>query len=262
MNKQVSLSLFAGVLATGAIVAFQPSANAASFSFSASDAVNAGCVGQTNCNVNGFFSVGASTTRNAFDPVLTQKTVGGVLGIGIDSSKDANGNPAGETVNNQSLGEIDIDETLSVGFKSAGVLKALDLSFLYRPGVYNDGVFEVALVQADGGIGSGTLRVTSANSAVWSLGGTVTNLALSSKDAGGSYRITNPFGDIKITGFSLKALAQTAPNSTTTPAGAKNSDFTLSRVEVTKVPEPTTVIGLGLVGLLAASRRRKAAKAN
>jgi hypothetical protein len=257
MNKQASLSLLTGVLATGAIAAFQPSANAASFTFSAADAVNAGCVGQTNCNVNGFFTLGASTTRNAFAPVLTQKTVGGVLGIGIDSSKDKNG----ETANNQSAGEIDIDETLKVGFNGAGVLKALDLSFLYRPGVYNDGVFEVALVQADGGIGSGTLRVTSPNSAVWSLGGIVTNLALSSKDKGGSYRISNPFGDIKITGFSLTAVAQ-KDSKGTTPAGAKNSDFTLSKVEVTKVPEPTTVAGLGLVGLLAASRRRKVAKAN
>lgn len=248
MNKHFSLSLLAGVVA-GSAIAFQPSANAASFTFDAQNAAAAGCVGQTTCTVNGFFSLEATTTRNALAPLITEKTIGGVTGIGIDSSKTKNGEKG------QSEGEIDIDEILKVGFKSAGVLKSLDLSFLYRPGVYNDDVFEVALVEANGGVKSGTLTVTGKTSAVWSLGGVVTNLAASSKDNGGSYRISDPFGDLKIAGFSLTAVANKNAKGAI-PTGAKNSDFALSRVEVTKVPEPTTILGLGVVGLLAVSRRR------
>ncbi|HTL90346.1 MAG TPA: PEP-CTERM sorting domain-containing protein, partial [Leptolyngbya sp.] len=37
------------------------------------------------------------------------------------------------------------------------------------------------------------------------------------------------------------------------PAGSANSDFALSSVQV---PEPTTVVGLGMVGLLTFARRR------
>ncbi len=271
MNKH-SLSL-TGLIASSAIAAFQPAAHAASFT--AQDAVNAGCVGQTTCTVNGFFSLNASTTRNSLAPVLTEKTVGGVKGLGIDSSKDKNGKHTGETGNTESFGEIDVDELLGVKFKRAGVLHALDLSFLYKPGSrqYGDDVFEVALATADGKLGSGTLTVTGESSAIWSLGGTVTNLSLSKKDNGGSYSILNPFGNVKITGFSLTAVPALAKDAngvllkdkkgkTYTPVGAKNSDFTLSRVEVTKVPEPTTVLGLGVVGLVAFARRRSAVKAD
>jgi galactose mutarotase-like enzyme len=69
VNK-LSLSLFAGVVASSAIAAYQPSANAASFT--AQDAVSAGCVGVNSCTVNGFFSLETSTTRNALLPVITQ----------------------------------------------------------------------------------------------------------------------------------------------------------------------------------------------
>ncbi len=258
MNKHISLSLIVGLVAGSSIAAFQPSANAASFSFNAQDAIGAGCVGQTTCTVKSFFSVTANTTRNSAPPLLTTKTIGGIQGIGIDSSNPKNG----ETAPNQSVGEIDIDETLNVGFKSVGVLKSLDLSFLYRPSVYGDEVYEIALVRADDGLGSGTLKVTSPNSAVWSLGGIVTNLSLSSKDNGGSYRISDPFGDVKIKGFSLTAVQAKDKDGKTIPVGAKNSDFDLSRVEVTKVPEPTTVLSLGVVGLLAFARRRNELKAD
>lgn len=256
MNK-LSLSVLAGVVASGTIATLQPSAQAASFSFNAQDAVSAGCVGQTTCTVNDFFTLSTTTTRNGQPPLITQKTVGGVLGLGIDSSL----NKDGETARNQSVGEIDIDEIFKVDFKKAGVLKSLDLSFLYRPGVYADDVFEVALVTADNGIKTGTLTVTGLASAVWSLGGTVLNLSPSRKDDGGSYSIINPFGDLKIKGISMTAVQQKDANNKL-PAGAKNSDFALSRVEVTKVPEPATLLGLGVVGLAAFARRRQVAKAD
>ncbi|MCU0549027.1 MAG: PEP-CTERM sorting domain-containing protein [Leptolyngbya sp. Prado105] len=265
MNKLTSLSLLAGLITTGTIATFQSAAAAASFT--ALDAKTACSLttvtptagsfyGDPTCNVNGFTlkatTNSAITGVPAVDRNITFKEVAGLGGLGVRNG--ANSDP--------SSGEIEFDEMLSVGFNNIGILKSLDLSFLYRPGVFNDQVFEVALVQADGGLGTGTLRVTGASSAIWSFaGGTVTNLSLSSVGQGGSYRITNPFGDLEIAGFSLTAVQQTASNGST-PVGGRNSDFTLSRVEVTKVPEPTAMAGLGMFGLLAFARRRKVLKAN
>lgn len=256
MNKQFSLSL-AGIVATGAIVAFQPTANAASFT--AQDAVNAGCVGTTSCTVNGFTLSATDTSSPANPRNITQKTVNGFLGLGV-----ANG-----TTPDPSGGEIDLNEILNVGFGRSLTLKYFDLSFLYQPGVFNDAVFEVALAKATGGTQTGKLRVTGNTSAVWEStdgSGTVVNLSPSVKRGGGSYRILNPFGDDKITGFSLTALrvrsddpTQTCSSGRKCPSGAQNSDFALSAVQV---PEPTTVAGLGLVSLLAFARRRTVAKAD
>ncbi|BAU12646.1 hypothetical protein LEP3755_31770 [Leptolyngbya sp. NIES-3755] len=283
MNKPLSLSLLASVIASGAIVAIQPAAHAASFSFDAQDVLDGGCTpnsrtfnnvkqfyGGSSCTVNDFFTLTASTSRNGANPALTVKELTKVvkkntevfaLGIGVDSSNPQNGEATG------SQGEIDFDELLHVGFKKLGVVSKLDLNLLYRPGVYADEVFEVALATADGGTKQGTLTVTGQSSAVWSLGGTVINLSPSSQGSGGAYQILNPFGDLKVTGFSLTAVRQFAKDKNGNllkdkkgnpyyPQSYKNSDFTLSSVEVTKVPEPATLLGLGVVGLAAFTRRR------
>ncbi|HTL89456.1 MAG TPA: hypothetical protein VL134_08635, partial [Leptolyngbya sp.] len=196
MNKHLPLSLVAGLVAGSTIAAFQPSANAASFT--AQDAVNAGCVGLTSCTVNGFYLKATDNSTPAQDRTITQKTIDGVVGLGVRNGMNSD----------PSSGEIDFNEILSVGFgqpnqQKALTLKSIDLSFLYQPGVYSDKVYEVALVSATGGSQVGKLRVTGDTSAVWSLGGTVTNLAASIVGSGGSYRITNPFGDDKITGVKL-----------------------------------------------------------
>ncbi|MBE9010992.1 PEP-CTERM sorting domain-containing protein [Pseudanabaenaceae cyanobacterium LEGE 13415] len=244
-------------MATGTIAAFESSAHAASFT--AQDAVNAGCVGATTCTVNGF-TLSATDNSNPANPRnITQKNVNGFLGLGVRNGE--NPDPSG--------GEIDFNEILNVGFGRALTLKSLDLSFLYQPGVFADKVFEVALVKATGGIQTGKLRVTGNTTAVWESPtgfGSVLNLSPSTKRGGGSYRITNPFGDDKITGFSLTALkvrsddpTQACSSGRKCPSGSDNSDFALTAVQV---PEPTTVAGLGLVGLLAFARRRTAVKAD
>ncbi|MGG6281575.1 PEP-CTERM sorting domain-containing protein [Leptolyngbya sp. AN03gr2] len=255
MNKQLSLSVLASVVATGAIAAFQPTANAASFT--AQDAVNAGCVGASTCTVNSFKLTATDNSTPANSRTITQKTVNGLLGLGV--SNGTNPDPSG--------GEIDFNEILSVGFGRSLNLKYLDLSFLYQPGVFNDAVFEVALVKETGGTQTGKLRVTGDTSAVWeSTDGSVINLSPSTRRKGGAYRIFNPFGDSKIQGFSLTALKVRSDDPTKTcstgkkcPSDSRNSDFALTAVQV---PEPTTVAGLGLVGLLAFARRRTIAKAD
>jgi len=145
MNKQLSLSL-ASVVAVGTIAAFQSTANAASFT--AQDAVSAGCVGSQNCTVNGFKLSATDDSTPANSRTITQKTVNGLLGLGV--SNGTNPDPSG--------GEIDFNEILNVEFGRALTLKYLDLSFLYQPGVFNDKVFEVALVKETGGTQTGKLR--------------------------------------------------------------------------------------------------------
>ncbi|KAM3090009.1 PEP-CTERM sorting domain-containing protein [Phormidesmis sp. 146-35] len=246
MSQLTRLSILAGVLSTGAIALTSTSAQAASFT--AQDAVGQNCVGQQSCLVNNFFKLSANPSNNR---QLTQKTVGGILGIGV--AQDAK-----KLSSDSSQGEIDLGESLKVDFKKAGVLESLQLSFLYQPGVYFDQVFEAALVTAGGVLNTvGKLTVTSNNTAVWSLpGGSVVNVSPSLTNEGGSYNILNPFGKTEIAGFSLTPV-KVKDAKGNYPSGSKNSDFALSAASV-HVPEPATLAGLGVVGLLAASRRRKA----
>ncbi len=219
----------------------------------ATDIVNAGsCVGFTTCVVNDITvtASGAAVGITPTTPVMTQKTVGGVLGIGVQNVGTSD----------PSQGEIDYREFLTLSF-AEGVIRELDLSFLYRPGIYADQVFEIAAATA-GGV-TGLLSITSSNTATWSLGGIVTNLSPSNTNAGGSYRIFNPFGDTKVGELILTAVQTTAANGTT-PTSFRNSDFAFSRIVVdhTSVPEPGAAAALlGLAGAGLTIRRRRLSEA-
>lgn len=256
MKTQTSLSVIAGLIAgSAAIAASTLPAQAASFT--ANDAGH--CVGLAACTVNGF-NLSATRTGDPAGAQMVVKTVNGFKGIGIRSANPATSDPSG--------GEIDLNETLSVDFGKLRTLKYFDLSFLYQPGVFNDSVFEVALVTANGILQPSRLRITGNTSAIWetqtapnvwtTLTGTVQNLSPSLGNGGGAYRVLNPFGDVKISGFSLTAQQAKNPTTGGIPGGGANSDFALAAVQV---PEPTTVLGLGVVGLLATARKRKISKA-
>lgn len=202
-----------------------------------------------SCTTNDTFTLTANQGN------LQGKTVGGVKGVGITT--DAS-DPLKDT-----LGEIDNVEELSLTHATGGIFDYIDLSFLYQPGVYADEVFEVAQIVANDGT-TGLLKVTGNSTAQWVVGGVVqavTALSNSVEGAGGSYRIANPFGNKFLTGVTLKAVQQTAPDGSFVPANYKNADYSLVGAQLKSVPEPTTLAGLSLVGgLLMASRRRKASQ--
>ncbi len=282
-------STLAGILAGSALALSATPAQAASFGFSAQDAVDGACVGQASCIVNDFFNL--STNKQ-----ITAKNVGeagyDVLGLGVASDASNMGLDTSE-------GEIDADEWFDIGFKEAAVLEQLQLSHMYQPGEMYDWVYEKAEVEiklADGSTQTGTLEVTGDTTATWSGSGSVSNVSASfdgtvddfrtegvvdhnSDDrdlkaeayrGGGSYTIANPFGNLEIAGLRLKPIVMDAPEdspialkSGDKPAGWRNSDFTVSSVVATvsedaaDIPEPATTAALIGFGAMALGLRRR-----
>ncbi len=241
-----------GLVASSLIAANAPAHAAA---FTTADAGQA-CFAQTTCTVNNFFTITAQKDGVA-NPQITYKTVGGVLGFGV--AADANNLAA-----DQSYGEIDDDESLSVGFKSIQKVTALDLSFLYQPGVYGDQVYEMALATPLGSSLRGLLTVTGDTTATWSFNGTtsaasVKNLSPSIEGKAGEYEISNPFGDMLVSGFSLTPNLNAIQGTSTVAKGASNSDFALVGAQTASVPEPGAagaIVGVGAMAGLRLRRRR------
>ena len=134
--------------------------------------------------------------------------------------------------------------------------------------LFGDQVFEeVEITNSAGDVG--VLAITGETSATWTLNGTVVNLSPSrdfSNPAGvgqGLYRIENPFGSSKLTGFTLTALEVANSQFGFIPTGRGNSDFVLAGAGITTmtgVPEPGTagaLFGLGAFAALGLRRRRR-----
>ena len=184
--------------------------------------------------------------------------VGPVTGIGITSTNDSVPAEIGPKPS-------EFMELILPG--SGGVLGSLDLSFLYRPQVFSDAVFEVAAALPDTSPIEGTLKILGPSSALWTWGSITQTLTaisnstdgtLGTKVGGGWYSVKNPFGDLSINSLKLRAVVQPGVE-----VNYKNSDFALvgaTLKPVEKVPEPTTLAGLGVIGgLIVASRRRRKA---
>ncbi|MDY7015274.1 MAG: PEP-CTERM sorting domain-containing protein, partial [Cyanobacteriota bacterium] len=185
------------------------------------------------------------------DGFLQGKKVGDVTGVGISVPEPG---PV--------PGEIQHGEILDVTLDEASKIGSIDLGFLYLPPVFIDKVFEVAEITAkiDGNDVTGTLTVTGEDTAVWSLGAIVQNLALSKEVEGGSYSILDPFGEDLVS-----SLIFTAPDVPGIDA-PRDSDYALVGIAKADeddeiIPEPATLLGLGVVGgLMAVSRRKKSSR--
>ncbi|KAM3089614.1 PEP-CTERM sorting domain-containing protein [Phormidesmis sp. 146-35] len=191
--------------------------------------------GVTNVKDFGFAKVTSSPRP------FERKTVGGVTGIGVQG-----GNVGGEIDRKD-------NEAITVDFLKAETIGSFDLAFLYDKGVFSDFAGEIAAVTSNG-IQTGKLTVLNATSALWSLGGVVTNLSTAGSQAGGgAWRITNPFGNTTVSQLKFAAF----PNG---GSGGADSDYAFVQLET--VPEPTTILGLLAVGALGVGslKKRKLAK--
>ncbi len=263
------VAAFLSVIAGGAVALSTSSAQAFNFTTgsslgSCSALAGPFYVGSYHQQISNFTTPSCTTgdgfTLTATGGLLQGKFVNDVTGVGITNG-----------LNDPSLGEINIGEELKLILPgTGGVLQSIGLSFLYRPGVFSDRVYEVAAGVSEANV-TGTLRITSPNTALWNVAGLgivdqiVNAVSGSNPDGGGWYNITNPFGNTSLSSLVLKPLPGSITANAYNPTNQwldsfENSDFSLvsAEVESSSVPEPGTLAGLALIGgLLAASRRRK-----
>jgi PEP-CTERM motif len=201
-------------------------------------------------------NVNTCTTADGFTLTAAQPSSSYLQGKKVDEATGVGiSGPTSDFV----PGEINKGELLDVVLDKASIIKSIDLSFLYRPGVFADKVFEIAGITANGSV-SGKLTVTGATSATWTLGGTVINIDPSKNGQSGWYRILNPFANLSVSNLTFAAI--TNPNYPNVSANSfENSDYSLVGIEkVVAVPEPGTVgalLGMGVLGSLATRRRNK-----
>lgn len=258
--KLHKLSTGIGLVATGAIALAGTPAHAFNFT----NGTNVGACGALvdNFSIKDFTAklddtIGTKDCKTAdgFTLTATQPTTSYLQGKKVDDIKGVGiSGPTEDLVK----GEINKGELLTATLDKASVIKSIDLSFLYRPGVFADKVFEIAGITANGSV-SGKLTVTGSTSATWDLGGTVINLDPSNQGEGGWYRVLNPFADLLVSNLTFTAITQPGA-----PADSfKNSDYSLVGIEKeVAVPEPGTVgalLGLGAIAGLTRRRNKKSA---
>jgi hypothetical protein len=152
-------------------------------------------------------------------------------------------------IEGSTAGEIDINESISGAFSTPVVLNAFRLLFIYNGPEFGD-PNEIAQLSINGGTAVGTFTVSETdNLGVWSLGGTVSNCGATTEEGSGCFDITNPFGSTPISNFSFTVVSVVEEGN--------NSDYSLSTVDVSAIPEPGTFLLLGSGCVLAALRARR-----
>jgi len=188
---------------------------------------------------------------------LTTKTVNGVEGAGVS------GGPSG--------GEIDLintGESITATRTDSGIrVQRITLAFLFDGPEFGD-FQEKAQISANGGALSVTIENLFEDPPADSSGGDpmivvtdqdnndvsglVTAFTAATSSSTAEVELTNPFGGSLITDLTFTALEGTC--GTSTPCD-NQSDFAIKQMEV-PVPATLGLLGLGLVGVGFAARRR------
>ncbi|HRE81150.1 MAG TPA: VPDSG-CTERM sorting domain-containing protein [Opitutaceae bacterium] len=149
--------------------------------------------------------------------------------------------------------EIDEGQSLSVNFVTPQLFTTLTFGLLYDGDEFGD-LFEIAGATINGSSFVFKLSTLTSTTASWSgVSGTVINLSPAQLGSAGVWQITNPFGNEAVSTLTLSPVASQG-----------GSDFGLvsfSTRDPKEVPDAgstLSMLALGLVGLVAWSKRRRA----
>jgi len=181
---------------------------------------------------------------------------GGIQGVGVSPLHGSERTP----------GEIDIGEYIKGTFSTGVVIHDFSVGLLFNGPEYADvnEKAKITVVFADSTRQTFTLTATGNTTAVWTGGGTVTNLSPAIEALGGAWDIKDPFGTKSVRSIYFGAQTGTCGTGPNRGACTNQSDYTFNSITaVTSVPEPETyalmLAGLGLVGAVARRRKMKQA---